>query len=115
MGPGERVWRYTITVPLEEVRPQKRQKATLADLENLQQMFVEHFGGYTRLADSPGYGLRDPSDPEATPQMNFNAYFAVLASPVSEAEAYFRALREELQAALDEGVILVERQEEWIP
>jgi hypothetical protein len=39
----------------------------------------------------------------------------VLPSPVTEAEAYFRALREELQTALDEGVILVERQEVWIP
>ena len=44
-----------------------------------------------------------------------NACFAVLASPVPEAEAYFRALREELEAAFDEGVILVERHEVWIP
>src|SRR5438309_1674159 len=86
MGPGERVWRYTVTVPLEEITPQKRQKATLADLNNLQQMLVEHFGGVTRLVDSPGFGLRDPTDPTGTPQMNFNAYFAVLASPISEAE-----------------------------
>jgi hypothetical protein len=28
---------------------------------------------------------------------------------------YFRALREELQNALAEGVILIERQEAWIP
>ena len=47
--------------------------------------------------------------------MNYNAYFAVLASPVPEAEAYFRALRQELETALLEGVILVERQEVWIP
>jgi hypothetical protein len=34
---------------------------------------------------------------------------------VPESEAYFRALRAELEEALDEGVILVERIEVWIP
>ena len=47
--------------------------------------------------------------------MNYSAYFAVLSSPVAEADAYFRALRVELESALIEGVILVERQEVWIP
>jgi hypothetical protein len=47
--------------------------------------------------------------------MNYNAYFVVLASPLPDAEVYFRALRDELENALDEGVILVERQEVWIP
>src|SRR5262249_14281708 len=111
MGPGEVVWRYTVTVPLEEVKPQKLQKATGEDLDNLQQMFTEHFSGFTRLPNSPGYGLRDPTKPRQAPEMNYNAYFAVLASPVPEAEAYFRALRTELETALVEGVILVERLE----
>lgn len=115
MGPGEAVWRYTITVPLEEIKPHKRQKATAEDLDNLQQMFVEHFGGFTRLPNSPGFGLRDPADPSRSLEMNYNTYFVVLVSPVPEADAYFRALREELEAALDEGVILIERQEAWIP
>ena len=115
MGPGESVWRYKVTVPLEEVQPRKRQRATADDLLNLQQMFVQHFGGFTRLPNSPGYGLRDPNHPEQQPEMNYNAYFAVLTSPVPEAEAYFRALRHELEIALDEGVILVERQDVWIP
>ena len=26
MGPGESVWRYTVTVPLEEIQPRKRQR-----------------------------------------------------------------------------------------
>ena len=115
MGPGETVSRYTVTVPLEEVLPQKLQKATAEDLFHLQQMFAEHFGGFTRLPDSPGFGLRDPGSPQRGPQMNVNTYFVVLTSPLSQADAYFRALRQELEDALAEGVILVERQEGWIP
>jgi len=115
MGPGEAVWRYTITVPLEEIKPEKLQKATAQDLDNLQQMFAEHFGGFTRLPNSPGYGLRDSTKRHDAPEMNYNAYFAVLVSPVPEADPDFRALREELEKALDEGVILVERIEVWIP
>jgi hypothetical protein len=52
MGPGQAVWRYTVTVPLEEILPQKRQKATAEDIDNLQQMLVEHFGGFTRLPNA---------------------------------------------------------------
>lgn len=115
MGPGESVYRYTITVPLEEIRPGKRQKATAEDLDNLQQMFAEHFGGFTRPHESVGFGLRDPEHPEQGPELNFNAYFVVLTSPISAADAYFCALRSELEDALVEGVILVERQESWIP
>src|SRR6516225_522887 len=72
MGPGEAVWRFTLTVPLEEIRPQKRQRATAADLDNLQQMLAEHFGGFTRLPNSPGFGLRDPNNPFQAPEMNYN-------------------------------------------
>jgi hypothetical protein len=39
----------------------------------------------------------------------------VLATPVREADAYFRALRAELEEALAEGVILVDRHEVWLP
>jgi hypothetical protein len=34
----------------------------------------------------------------------------VYAAPIQESDDYFRALRQELQQALAEGVILVERQ-----
>jgi hypothetical protein len=115
MGPGEAVWQFTVTIPLEEIRPHKRQKATADDLENLYQMFAEHFGGFSRPPNSPGFGLRDPNDPAKPPEMNFNSYFIILASPVPEADTYFRLLRKELEDALDEGVILVVRQEAWIP
>jgi hypothetical protein len=114
-GPGEALWRFTLTVPLEEVVPAKVQKATATDLDNLQQMFADHFGGFTRPPNSPGYGLRDPAEPHRLPEMNYNAYFAVLTSPIPAADAYFRAVRQELEDALVEGVILVERQEVWIP
>jgi hypothetical protein len=115
LGPGATQWRYTITAPLEEIEPEMRQKATSEDLAKLQRMFLAHFGGFTRPADSFGYGLRNPDEPDQAPEMNYNTYFAVLTSPLPEAEAYFRALRAELQEALAEGVILVERQEVWIP
>jgi hypothetical protein len=61
------------------------------------------------------YGLRDPDHPEQEPECNYNARFVVLASPGAAADRYFRALRSELQDALDEGVILIERQVVWIP
>jgi hypothetical protein len=114
MGPGETVWRFTLTVPLEEIQPRKHQKATDDDVNNLRQMLVRHFGGCTRPPSSPGYGLRDPDAARQEPEMNYNTYFVVLTSPLPEAEAYFRALKRELESALDEGVILVERQEVWI-
>ena len=115
LGPGSTHWRYTVTVPLEELRPRKRQKATTDDLAKLEQMLLKHFRGFTRPANSFGYGLRDPARAEQPPETNINAYLAVLTSPVPEAEEYFRALRAELEEALDEGVILVERIEVWIP
>jgi hypothetical protein len=115
MGPGETLWRYTTTIPLEEITPKKRQIATPEDVRNLQLMLGKHFGGFSRLPDSFGYGLRDPEKPEEEPELNVNAAFVVLASPVPQAETYFRALRDELETALDEGVILVERQQVWIP
>jgi hypothetical protein len=115
LGPGATLWRYTVTVPLEEIEPYKRQKATPDDLDKLEQLFRAHFGGFTRLPDSFGHGLRDPGRPEQAPELNNNSYFVVLATPVPEADAYFRALRTELEAALAEGVILVERHEVWVP
>jgi hypothetical protein len=115
MGPGETLWRYTITIPLEEITPRKRQIVTTADLRNLEKMFVKHFCGFTSYPESFGQGLRDPENPRVEPEMNVNTYFSVLASPISQSDVYFRALREELETALEEGVILVERVQVWIP
>jgi hypothetical protein len=115
MGPGEALWQFTVVVPLEEIRPLKRQKATAADIDELQRTFAEDFGGFSHTPNSVGYGLRDPSRTNRPPEMNYNATFTVLCSPIPEADRYFRALREELEDALQEGVILVERQEVWVP
>jgi hypothetical protein len=113
--PGGRIWRYTIVVPIEQIKPIRKAKATPRDENRLRRMFVRHFGGVTVLPSSAGYGLRDPDHPEQAPESNYNAYFVVLATPGPAADRYFRTLRTELQDALDEGVILVERQVIWIP
>jgi hypothetical protein len=113
--PGRKVWRYRVTVPLRQIKPTWKQKATPRDRNQLRRMLVRHFGGVTLEPSSPGYGLRDPDHPEQQPESNYNAYFVVLASPGPAADRYFRALRTELQNALDEGVILVERHIVWIP
>ena len=113
--PGRRVWRYRVTVPLEQIKPTQKPKATPRDQNQLRRLFVRHFGGVTLPSSSAGYGLRDPDHPEQEPEVNYNAYFVILASPGTAADRYFRALRAELQDALDEGVILIERQVVWIP
>lgn len=40
-----------------------------------------------------------------------NIYYVVYAAPSREADDYFRALQRELQDALEEGVILIEKQQ----
>src|SRR5260221_2885865 len=105
IGPGEFVWRFVLTVPLEEIRPKKMQKATASDLDNLETAFIRHFGGFTRMPNSAGFGLRYRAKRAQKAEMNYNAYFAVLSAPIPEADAYFRALRHELELALNEGVI----------
>jgi hypothetical protein len=82
MGPGETLWLYTVMVPLEEIQPHKRQRATADDPRSLQPMFVKHFKGFARLPNSPGYGLRDRKRPAKPAEMNYDAYFCVLTSPV---------------------------------
>jgi hypothetical protein len=103
-----------VVVPLEEIRPQKRPKATTSDLERLQQMLIKHFGGLTKLPNSVGFGRRDPASRAQQPEMNYNAYYVAYATPIGRSEAYFQALQSELQDAMEEGVILIERQEVWL-
>jgi hypothetical protein len=99
---------------MEEVRPRKRQKATTEDLDNLELMLVGHFGGLGIGAPSTGFGLRDPSVRGVEPEMNVNIAYVVYATAIRKADTYFKALQTELQKALDEGVILIERQEVWL-
>jgi hypothetical protein len=47
-------------------------------------------------------------------ELNTHIPMIVYASAVAATEDYFAALRRELQAALDQELILVERQEVWL-
>src|SRR5260370_32292140 len=79
--PGPRVWRYQVTVPIEQIKPTRQAKATPRDVNQLRRTFVRHFGGVTLLPSFAGYGLRDPDHPEQEPESNCNACFVVLALP----------------------------------
>ena len=70
MLPGRRVWRYKVTVPIEQIKPTRQAKATPRDENPLRRTFVRQFGGVTLLPSSAGYGLRDPDHPEQEPESN---------------------------------------------
>jgi PII-like signaling protein len=112
MGIGALVWRYTVLIPTVEGGHdgEVRSVATEMDLERLRQMFCAHFGGLTILNRIPGYGWRDPQD-LASLELNLHVPFAVYARPVTASDRYFERLQQELQEALVQGLITVERQE----
>jgi hypothetical protein len=58
--PGRRVWRYKVTVPIEQIKPTRPAKATPRDENQRRRTFVRHFGGVTLLPSSAGYEPRDP-------------------------------------------------------
>jgi hypothetical protein len=110
------VWRYYLLVPVEEGRADGsvRQIATNTDIENLEAMLAGHFGGLSTPTVVPsvrGLGARDPQKPQQTRELNRHVAFMVYAAPHGASDRYFLALRRELEEALLEGVILVERQE----
>src|SRR5262249_52735108 len=109
IGAGAAVSRFTVIVPVEQVRPFRKPKASAADLAELEQMLVRHFGGVTIPPASTGFGLRNPTRLHEEPEMNYNVFFVVYAAPVRESDVYFQTLQTELQLALDEGVILIEK------
>ncbi len=111
LGSGAHVWRFTIVIPIEEIRPKSRRVATDRDLQTLEIVLPEHFGGLTVLPPSTGYGPRCPTDPAEEPQLNYNAFFVVYAARGQASQNYFQALQHELASALNEGLILIERQE----
>jgi hypothetical protein len=93
-------------------------RTTVANEEDvglIQSVLGRHFGGVTVLhrqtLPALGVGPRDPADVLGTAELNEHAIFEVYAAPVPESDDYFRALRRELEEALREGVILIERQE----
>jgi hypothetical protein len=89
--------------------------ATEADVFAIRNTLVRHFAGVTVLHQSPapafGIGARDPMNITATLERNENLAFEVYAAAIQDADDYFRALRLELEGALQEGVILIERQQ----
>lgn len=111
IGIGAVVWRYTVLVPLEEtaVGAAPRRVATAEDIDNLERTLFAHFGGATVLPVSMGYGLR-----AGVLELNKHHPVVVYAAAVAASERYFEALRRELERALDQEAILVERQEVWL-
>jgi hypothetical protein len=114
------VYRYRVLVPLAQVVRDAAhgirhiEIATNDDIQVIRKTLIRHFGGVTLLHQAPapatGIGSRDPTD-SRTLEENDNVAFEVYAAPVQESDEYFRAIRRELQDALQEGVILVERQQ----
>lgn len=99
---------------MEEIQAGKASKpiATADDLQQLQLMLIDHFGGVTTSISVPsllGSGARDPRKPKQTLELNKHAYFTVYAAAVRASDEYFLALQKELTTALVEGVVLVER------
>jgi hypothetical protein len=115
------VYRYRILVPLSQTVPESdrviRKTEIVADddLDTLQYTLIRHFGGVTIIHRPPapafGVGARDPANVAATLEQNEHIAFEVYAAPIQESDDYFRALRQELEDALQEGVILIERQQ----
>jgi hypothetical protein len=114
-------YRYRLLVPAVQIIRESAQEvrrvliATDDDVRTIRNTLVRHFGGVTVLHQPPapafGVGARDLSDVAGTLEQNEHFAFEVYAAPVQEADDYFRALRQELQEALQEGVILIERQQ----
>jgi hypothetical protein len=114
------VYSYRILVPIAQIIRETVTSfrritiATQQDLDNLIAMLVEHFGGITATVINPpiirGLGARDPQEP-AVREENEHVAFDVYAAPIQESDDYFRALRQEPQEALGEGVILIQRQQ----
>jgi hypothetical protein len=111
IGGGAVVWRFTVLVPVEEIAAgrQPRSIATPADLRVLERCFIAHFRGVTIRHAEAGHGLRGKRV-----ETNRSVPFVVYAAPVIDSERYFLALKAELEAALNQETILIERQEVWI-
>ncbi|HYT95616.1 MAG TPA: hypothetical protein VEL76_43250 [Gemmataceae bacterium] len=111
IGGGAVVWRYTVLVPVQETKqgaaPQPL--ATDADQDALEDTLATHFNGVTVLPEVPGFGLR-----KGRLEMNRSVPYVIYAAPLTASEEYFQALKKELQEALVQETILVERQDVWI-
>ncbi len=114
------IYRYRVLIPMSQVgrgtdgEIERTVIATEEDILLIRSTIIRHFGGIsTTILDVPtvrGIGARDPQQPVATLEENEHTTFEVYAAPIQESDDYFRTLRKELQEALGEGVILIERQ-----
>jgi hypothetical protein len=113
IGQWSVVWRYTVYVPSDQAFPDGKAQsiATPDDLTNLELMLVSHFEGITVLSPQRGMGARDSRNPKASLEVNKHAVYVVYAPAAPISDNYFQALRAELQDALGEGIVLIERQE----
>ncbi|MGH7171958.1 MAG: hypothetical protein ACRELG_16910 [Gemmataceae bacterium] len=115
------VYRYRLLVPVAQIIRESAQEvrrilvASEGDIFAIRNVLIRHFGGVTVLHQPPapafGIGARDPSNVSNTLEQNEHIAFEVYAAPVQDSDDYFRALRSELEEALQEGVILIERQQ----
>jgi hypothetical protein len=115
------VHRYRVLVPIAQIIRESAQAfrrlvvATNTDIDTVRDALIRHFGGVTVLHQPPspasGIGARDPANVGGTLEQNEHVAFEVYAAPVQESDDYFRAMRQELEEALEEGVILIERQQ----
>jgi hypothetical protein len=114
------VHRYRLLLPVAQLIQESAEAirrvsvATTADIDTIRNALLRDFGGVTVLHQAPapafGIGVRDPANGSGTMEQNEPVAFEVFAAPVQESDDYFRAIRLELQEALQEGVILIERQ-----
>jgi hypothetical protein len=115
------VFRFRLLVPVAQIIRDSATSirrvlvASEADVDLIRHTLIRHFGGVTVLHQPPapafGVGARDPANVAGTLEENQHIAFEVYAAPVQEAADYFRFLRDELEEALREGVILIERQQ----
>ncbi|MGH7226084.1 MAG: hypothetical protein ACRELF_22955, partial [Gemmataceae bacterium] len=115
------VYRYRLLVPIAQIIRESAHEvrrvlvATEGDVFTIRNALIRHFGGVTVLHQppAPAFGVcpRDPSNVTDTLEQNEHIAFEVYAAPVQDSDDYFRVLRSELQQALQEGVILIERQQ----
>jgi len=115
LGVGALAWRYTVFVPLEEINQdlEVRHLATVSHLEALAATLCQHFNGLSISPALKGWGLRDPRNPHSI-EFNKNVPFVIYTSATTSSEKYFEALQRELQRCLEQGLILVERQEVFL-
>lgn len=111
IGGGAIVWRFTLLLPIDETKPgaETEEIATVGDQESLEHVLADHFKGLSVLSEINGHGLRD-----GNPEENTLLPFVIYAAPVTESEKYFGVLKKELEEALVQDTILVERQELWL-